>query len=147
MRKTLAKREQGENSNITMYLFDSDAILADLVLILVPLGCLGTSPGDLWELLGRPWVPLGASLGRPWALLGDSGGPLGIMWAGLGLLWEPSETPGVNSGWIRMCGGMDFLNDFLRFQPIIPSIYPTYPPYYYVIYNIIYTGMIRSHDT
>ena len=77
----------------------------------VPLGCLGPSQGDLWELLGRLWVPLGGSLGSPWALLGDSGDPLGIILGGLGVLWEPSEPPGVDSGWFRMCGAWIF-HDF-----------------------------------
>ena len=78
------------------------------------LGCLGTSPSDLWELLGLPWVPLGGSLGSPWALLGDSGDPLGIILGGLGVLWEPSELPGVDSGSFRSCGAWIF-HDFPYF--------------------------------
>ena len=59
-------------------------------------------------------MSLGASLGRPWALLGESGDPLGIILRGLGVLWEPSEPPGVDSGWFRMCGAWIF-DDFPYF--------------------------------
>ena len=55
----------------------------------------------LWGLLG-------------WSLGSDSGYRLGIILEGLGVLWEPSELPGVDSGSFRSCGAWIF-HDFPYF--------------------------------